>query len=435
MVKNSTRKHSIPAWLVLIALCLVVSPFPSNAQTGRAKVSGTIVDDEGKPIGKIKVVLKPMEGSTGTDLVIKVNAKGKFKHSFVPTGRYSLDTTDESLYIRHYEVQITDDSGIELNRFESDAHPDHGLPPFGVSAGLKANIIAIATDASYREKVRQALMLNESSSELQGLIDLYSAGNMEGLVIEADRVLGQNPGLAFGHFLRGMALSRLSRPEEAEASLRQAIALDAQLPDAKGALGSLLVKRAGAASEAGDDAKGKALYGEAADLLQKEIASSPKPATALLVNHALALEKSGKTPEAIAALEKVIEVDPSHVSTYYRLADLYRDFEKDEDKALAILERVPSGEGGEGTGEVIFNMAVKHYNAGNYDEALEILTQALETYPDHPLLHRLLGRTYLATNEFELAASELQKFVDLAPDHPKAEEARQILESLTGGGS
>ncbi len=80
-----------------------------------------------------------------------------------------------------------------------------------------------------------------------------------------------------------------------------------------------------------DEAKAEAAY-------RQGLAAYPK-SVPLHLSQARFYERSGRTPEAIAAVDKVIQLEPDNVAHRFLLADLYwRDGRRDE--AVAMVEAV-----------------------------------------------------------------------------------------------
>jgi tetratricopeptide (TPR) repeat protein len=397
------------------------------AQAQRGALEGTLVDTEGNPAGKHVLILEPLAG--GSQIKLKTKASGKFAHGFLIQGPYRITSADEKAYLSHFDVVVSrTPGGSEVSRWASDADPEAGLPPFRITSGHKTTMTVVLSDEAHRRRVRQAIASAAVAGPLQAALDRYDAGDMEGTLAEAQRVLDEQPDLAYGHFLRGIALTSLGRGEEAEQALRAAADLDKELPDVAGALGTALLQRA-RELETTDGEQAQAMLIEAAELLEKQVEQSEEPATAILTNWAMALDKSGQNEQAIAVLERLIDADPTIQAAYYHLADLHRQA-GDEEKALAILERIQSNAEDVSSADVIYNMAVQAFNAGNYDKALTVLERTLVVDPDFVLAHHLRGRIFLAKEDYEGAKRELGRFVELAPEHPTAAEDRAILESL-----
>lgn len=429
-MKHQVRRSTFLLPAFAVAMALVLSSAPAHAQRGA--LAGTLIDTDGNPVGKHQLILHPLAG--GSPIKLKTKASGAFAHSFLIPGQYRITSSDENAYLSHFDIVAGQQGGSEVSRWSSDAHPESGLPPFQIYLAQKTTMTLTVSDQAHRNRVRQAVATAAVAGPMQAAVDRYDAGDMEGTLEEAQRVLDQQPGLAYGHFLRGIALTKLGRSEEAESALRTAVELNAELPDAAGALGTLLLQRA-TELEATDGERAQAALSEAAGLLEKQAGMSDPPPSAILANWAMALERSGEIQGAIGVFERLIEADPSNEAAYYNLADLHRKA-GDEEKALGILEKIPSTATNGSSAQVIYNMAVKAFNAGDYEKTLSTLERTGQVDPDFALAHHLRGRVFLAQEDYEGAIRELSRFIELAPDHPSASEDQAILDSLKsmGGG-
>ena len=65
-------------------------------------------------------------------------------------------------------------------------------------------------------------------------------------------------------------------------------------------------------------------------------------------------------------------------------------------------------------------LAHKHYDAGEYDEALGVLREGLTQYPDSVLLHVGLGYTRVAREEYAWARHSFERALELDPEYEDA---------------
>lgn len=417
------------ALLATLLLALLVVPVASAQVGGRGGFEGQVVDAEGEPVGGLRLVAQPVEGTAGRSVTVKVNQQGHFESNFLPIGRYKLELKGDEYFLKSMDAVVLDQGGLEVMRYHRDAHPEMGLPSFQVSTNARPEITLVAVPAEERDRLQRQLAVGESREELEELARLYQAGESEALVREADAVLEDQPELAPALLFRGIGLSRLGRLEEAERSLRRSLELDPEQPNIRGLLGTLLVQRANALAESEPEVA-ESLFTEAASLLDAAMEEAEgAPAVQLMVNRAIAHDRSGTREKAIEAYEQLIETDPQRGTAYLRLADLYREAGREED-AVALLERAPAQE--VPSASALYNVAVGHYNARDYDKALEVLQRAVGIDPDHAMVHRLMGRIYLAQNELDAARRELSKALALDPEYKGAAEDRQILDAMGG---
>lgn len=66
-------------------------------------------------------------------------------------------------------------------------------------------------------------------------------------------------------------------------------------------------------------------------------------------------------------------------------------------------------------GDVRLKMVGQHLDAGRYDEAEKILSEARELLTDRPEVHRLSARLYFETEQFQMAQSAINELLALQP--------------------
>jgi tetratricopeptide (TPR) repeat protein len=278
-----------------------------------------------------------------------------------------------------------------------------------------------ATQAAMAERAARS----DAAGPMQEAITRFEAGDFAGAASLAEGVIADHPDLPQAHYLRGFALYRAGDVAAAEPSLRRAFELDPTIPDLEGLLGTVILQRAG---EMAEGEAQTALYGEAADRLAAAIAAAGAQADpALIANWSVALLRSGRSAEAIAALEQLVAREPENVGALLRLAELKIE-SGDLEAGLGVLERVPAGDAR--AGDAFYNAAVPPYNAKEFDRALEIIGRGLARVPGHALLHRMKGRILLATERYEEALTELRTALKANPEHPFAQEDRALVADL-----
>ncbi len=153
---------------------------------------------------------------------------------------------------------------------------------------------------------------------------LLREGRTEQALQELDRIVALHPELATPHYLRGVALVRLSRAAEAEREFRRALELDPLMAEAHLALGQLYL------AQPQEAARAYAHFTAAAALRPDEA-----PAHLGRAEAALGLQR---LEEARAALEAALRLDPDLPLAHYRLG-LLAAMRGDTRAARASLER------------------------------------------------------------------------------------------------
>jgi tetratricopeptide (TPR) repeat protein len=154
---------------------------------------------------------------------------------------------------------------------------------------------------------RQAVGLAPDSTQARAALacHLVQAGQPEAALVEAEAGLARQPQLAEGWLARGIALRALGHAAEAMSALERAAEL---APDAA----SVLLAMANARADCGDTAT-------AAELLRQAILRAPQLAEAHASLGAV-LTAEGRLPEAIAACNGAIAVDPRFAPGWWNRA-------------------------------------------------------------------------------------------------------------------
>jgi superkiller protein 3 len=179
---------------------------------------------------------------------------------------------------------------------------------------------------------RKAAELDPASPEPLtgiGIILCYTAGDFEAALEQFQAALRLAPRSPVLHRHKGIALRSMGRYEEAAAALRKAVALNPNSAGFHLDLAGLLLTRM-------DDSAGAVPH------LQEAIRLNPR--YGLPHRHlGLALRRLGKTREAIAALDRAVELAPDFVVALQDLAWLLATCEerdlRDPERAVELAER------------------------------------------------------------------------------------------------
>ena len=430
MMSNPGSIRTVIAGLVVVAVSWLVAP-DAWCQINPGKIQGTVVDQDGNAVGGITLLLSPSdEGSVNAPRKLKVNKKGRFGHSFFPADYYKIELVEsEDLFLKSIVSILLNDSGLEMDRVAADAHPSKGLPPVSVQPRFTAVVDLVIAPKEVQESLAMEVAISESRGPLKEMHDLYTEGDFEGVLALSEELLAEKPNVGPAVYLRGVALWRVGRLEEARETLMRALEL---APDQEGIFGvaaSVLLDRADELADAGQEAEAVEVYAEAAELFRRNLELNPDSRPSLL-NRAAALDNAGKTDELEKVLLKITEVDPGYLQAYFRLSTLYTQAGRADD-ALAVLDRIPGGD--KSAAAAIYNVAVNLYNDDNLGAAELAARKAAEIDPDLAPVRRLLARVYLRQGNDAAAIPEIETFLELAPDDPEADDERQLLEALKAG--
>ncbi len=64
------------------------------------------------------------------------------------------------------------------------------------------------------------------------------------------------------------------------------------------------------------------------------------------------------------------------------------------------------------------NAARDLHQAGNYEEAIEVLNRALAAHPKNPEIYNQLGLSHTSLKQFQKALAAYQQTLQLRPDYP-----------------
>ncbi|HSL18185.1 MAG TPA: tetratricopeptide repeat protein [Methylomirabilota bacterium] len=218
------------------------------------------------------------------------------------------------------------------------------------------------------------------------LVEL-AAGDADAAERRLRQVLDRNPTFTEATLLLGTILSDQGRLDEAAAVYREAVEMGTASPTVHA---RLAVLAAAGSLQRGDPAG-------AAASARSAVETDPSSAVAWNTL-AVALDELGRKDEAEAAYRRAAELDP----TDWR---------------------------------ALFNLGILLREAGRPDEAAAVQEQVLARSPGNAGAHFELGVLWAAfLGDAERARSHLRAAVDADPSHPRAEQARMLLDRLGPGG-
>lgn len=411
---------ALPLVLVTIMALSISSTLAQGMLTGR--VQGTVVDGEGNKIGNLKLLFVPDESVAITPVKMKVNKKGRFNHSFFPAGKFQITIDGESdLSVRKVKFELKQEVTV-IEAWERDVHPENGLlVPF--SGGGKHTLVVTVATPEEKQAFAQDVMIADSKDEMKKLGEFYAAGNMQGVIQEADKLLAKSPDLGRAIFVKGVAQARLEQFDAAEMTLKKAMVHVPNEPQIHGLLGNVILSRADKMSDV-DEAKARALYLEADKHLAMQIEKTPDD-TEALVNRAAALNGAGDKDQALAMVMQLIEKRPDDPQWHFYLAQ-HKLNNEDVEGAMQVLDNMPTPDGGAAV--MLFNIARDLFNDDKMEMAIMAAKRAEAINPNLADVQRILSRAYISTEQTDLAIQALEKFIELAPE--QAEVEKQMLDAL-----
>jgi len=177
--------------------------------------------------------------------------------------------------------------------------------------------------------------------------------------------------------------------------------------------------------------KGNSLY---ADKEYEEAAAAYREAIAKSglqwgyhFNLGLALKKLGRPDESKAALLKALELNPESYSANREVGENLAkagDFSAARpyyQKAVDLSPDDPDAQ---------YNLGVCLTNLGEAETALAVFDKTIQLKADYADAYYQAGTILIGLNKKEEAIQSLEKFLALAPSHPQADLARQLLDFL-----
>lgn len=256
---------------------------------------------------------------------------------------------------------------------------------------------------------RQAAQLRQQDEATRALTVavLASASSTDKLVATLQEYVRQRPDEARGYTLLGTAYLQKARESadpayytKAEATLKQAIALNAEDTDALTSLGGLALARH--------------QFAEAITWGERALAIDAYKARALGVIGDGQVEL-GRYDQAFATFQKMIDLRPD-LSSYAR-ASYARELSGDVEGAIEAMQTaVEAGAPtGENTAYVQVQLATLYFNSGRLDEADAAYQKALRIYPTYKYAQAGVARILAARGDLPRAIALYKDVVEVMP--------------------
>lgn len=127
---------------------------------------------------------------------------------------------------------------------------------------------------------------------------------------------------------------------------------------------------------------------------------------------------------SIAVLEKIIEMDPSNINSYYKLARLYENSKPL--RAIEIYNKLTDIIGADWS--VLIRVAELHEKLGNLKEAAEAIEELISIDPSNTAIQKLLSEVYIRDSRNDDALKVLNDIIELNPEDLDARDRKaQIL--------
>ena len=199
------------------------------------------------------------------------------------------------------------------------------------------------------------------------------------------------------------------------------IALEAPSPEQAQGAAVDEVERGNELFKAGRYAEARAAY----ETAMETIADGDKPAVLRGIGQTWRFEEDNA--KALAVFERALELAPDDLATL-KLTVAVLLAEGRNAEAEPYLARLPAEEKLDAASRL--NLGIELYNQGDVDAALQHFDQAIADYPDEADGYYYRGLCLLGKEQNDGAAAAFEKYLEIAPDSPRAEEARQFVEYL-----
>lgn len=137
--------------------------------------------------------------------------------------------------------------------------------------------------------------------------------------------------------------------------------------------------------------------------------------------------EEGKSDQALDTLKQALAVQPGDVESLQLIINLLASLGRDQE-ARTYMEQLP--EGAKVDPNAILNLGIELYNQNDLDAALVQFNRAVKENPNLADGYYYRGLVHVGQGQNEPAAADFIRFLELAPDHAQAAEARQFLEYL-----
>jgi tetratricopeptide (TPR) repeat protein len=378
MKRFANKFAGILAAVVVVGLTAFATPGDILAQ-GTAAIHGHVQNPAGQPVtsGEVRLTTDKNPNSTSIkfDYTFPIDGSGNYKGADIKPGNYTAIVYQGANHIDFMPAQLAagDDKTIDFDMTRKE-YIDKMSP---------ADREALE---EYKKKNAEAVAANQKIGNLNNLLKTAradtAAGNYDAAIKAMNDATAAKPDEPILWETLGDA--QLGAANLAAKTAKDNKTTDASLPDKYSAA--------------------EASYQKALDLNAK--AAKPNPEVAAAANNQMgqALAKMGKTKDAAAAYEAAAKADPAKAGTYY------------------------------------FNEAATLFNASDMDDAAIAADKAIAADPTKVEAYYIKGQALVQkatvdpkTNKITAppdCVAAYQKYLELAPNGPHAEEIKGILQGI-----
>ncbi|HEX2252758.1 MAG TPA: tetratricopeptide repeat protein [Thermoanaerobaculia bacterium] len=410
---------------VLVASLLVLLPAAAALAVGEGRLQATVVDEQGNPVPNAQV--RVINDDIAFEKTLETNKRGAFTLMVIDATRvYDFELAKEGHQTTRFQHKMKPGAP---NR-ETFTLPTQGAAPAagGAQAGggskavntFNEGVAAAQADdmATAEAKFLEASEIDPKMQEPWGaLASLYfDRGDHAKALAMADKLLELDD-----DNMRALQMKYdiyVASGDEAQA---QAMLDRLSAVEGGGAAAAINVFNQGAdAARVGDLRTAERLFARSVEL-DPELAAGH----AAMARIHLAAER---WEEAVKAAETALDLEPGRVEVQRVRYEGYRRMGQ-ADKAQEVFEEMAAADP-DGLAQTLLERGEESFNAGDMKGAQVALEQALQAKPDTARAHYLLGLSYANGGDNAKAKQHLQRFLELAPDHPEAGTAKEMIAYL-----
>jgi tetratricopeptide (TPR) repeat protein len=252
---------------------------------------------------------------------------------------------------------------------------------------------------------------------LEAMLDVQARqGRAQEALRRVSGLASQHPSNAKLYFLLGVGYLKQNDLDRAEASVKQAIAIDRKTPDAYSVLGEI--------------SRARGAFEQACTWYRAAIEEKPKKVENYMALEGI-LERQGKWEEAKLLAEHAHSLDPASPFIANNLAYLYLEHGGDLNVALSLAQqakqKLPDSP------IVSDTIGWAYYKLRSPEAAVTQLSESVRKAPGNPTYHYHLGMAYIAAGRLSNAAWSLQQALSARPDFPEAVSAKKALHQIAKG--
>lgn len=136
-------------------------------------------------------------------------------------------------------------------------------------------------------------------------------------------------------------------------------------------------------------------------------------------------------PKAVVSLKEAVKLNPFFTDAHNALGNAYRGT-KEYDKALAEFQIALKDKTYKTPEKVHLNLGHLYLDQGAMSSAVQEYERAIAINPKYALGYLALGTAYQKMGRQNDAVAQFKKVVELAPDTPEAQRARQQIDAGAG---